>query len=402
MVYDAQFRPGTAYLYAFSSSMDFDDRGRYLWGGTPTHEGYQSSNRNQINAWTPPAIGVPGDGKVDVLFPQHGKFGWSGTDEFVRWYIPGYEWWVQMWQVVFDLKSNSILASNIAALQAAAGDPVEPIPPIADLIERAGNSADNTGFAPYEPAHAWSREHDCGLTIGGTHSADRGVCIEKQPSAAKPLRIKVWYQPFSARHPENPDYGWPFKEIRSGFAHGDWFYVVGPQYSGWQQSGFINTTPKFLRYHIPSILANPPHARLPDSACQYLPELPFVWPNGLGYAFNGLCSYDSDRKSVIIFNHRVIEFKPADSVFDFAFSDVTPEGYPTLGQILGGYDPVTKAHYISNGFPPSAGASCLNIMRPRVNASGVDIGQPDPSIPLSNGTPLFLNAQRFHRFRFVK
>lgn len=397
MVYDGQFPPGTAYMYAFSSSQDFDDFGHYLWGGAPTHEAYNDINRNAINWWTPPAIGAQGDGVAEVLFPRQPKKGWVATDEFIRWYIPGYEWWMQQWQVIFDLKTRTILASNIAALQQAAGDPVEPIPPMESMIEKVGNLADNMGFAPYEPAHAWSREHDVGVTIGGSHTHDKGICMTKQ-AGPKPLRIKVWYLPLAAKHPL---YGWPCKAMRRGAAVGDWFYVFGTQWSVPTLPGVLELPPFNVRFHIPSIVACPPHGRLPDSAMEVLPSTPYLWPaGGAGYMFESQITHDTARGTLIDWNHRVVEIKVADSVADFEYRDVTPDGYPTCGQYIGGYDRVTNAHYMANGFTPSYGASCLNLVRPRVNATTTSIGQPDPAVPLSDGDPPFMNTTRFHRFRF--
>ena len=419
MVYDLKSPPGTSYGYGFSSVMGFDDDGWYVWGGSPTHEGYFIGNRNGIYRWRPPAIGTPGDGTFETLFARNPMHGWAATDEFVRWIIPGYNWWTQFpGQVIFDMPTKTILASNIAALQAAAGDPVEDIPPMDSLVEMAGlvqtNTSSNAGsFAPYEPAHAWSRDHDVGITIGGSHTHYQGTFIEKvsSPDGVRKLRVKVWMLPDSLKH---PTFGWPCKAMRRGAAFGDWFYVFGAQQSAPYNIGIVRLPIWNLRFHIPTIKALAPNAKLPESAVQWLPQTQGLWPEdgSVAYVHEGLISHNYRRGTFIDFNYRVIEIKPHDDVTRIEYADVTPDGYPTIAQIIGGYDRATDAHYLSNGILPPV-LNCTNLLRPRVNdaTSGGPynantfqtlIGEPDPSIPLvTPGNPAFQAMTRFHRIRFV-
>ncbi len=378
LVYE-KMKSGPNQTYGAFHDLVADDRGRLIWGGPNTHGGYGAGD-NSIWRYDPRLDAV------ETLFPGNGnKEGWVGTDNFVRFYIPGYNWYMQNFTLVLDLGTRKIRASNINAARASAGvDPGPPVPTWADIFDPEGTLALGPGSKPYMAAHDWCSAADVGIMLGGLHSPDVATLIWKNPDyparSSLPLRIKSVYLPQTSRHPETG--GYPSEGQSCAKCRGEWLYAFAP---GFQRLG--GAPNKALRVHVPTFMATPADARVPDSGCEFLPDLPYVWPapGGVGFANATGVTYDGGRDRFLIWNYEVLEFDPSRN----SYAKVTPTGFPKgLAAVNCAFDPATRAHYLTGGY---LGTGFPDAFQPK----------PPASKPFTAGNPAYVEGGTFYRCRNV-
>jgi hypothetical protein len=372
---------GPIYNYGEWQDHVVDARGRIIYAGHG-NKGAWGVGDNTIWAYDPVTD------RAEVLYPGNGnKQGWVSGEIFVHFYIPTLNCYFRQNECLFDLTTNRILASNIVASKTAAGiSDGDTTPTLADAIEYEGNLWKNwMAPCPGQAAHDWCTARSVAIALGSyIGSAQVAVLTWKNPaypaSSTKPLRAKCVYMPLSSRHPDNPTrYGYPIRAQSGAKCRGDWLYLFGPIFK--TDYGSLDLTQRrniALRLNVAAFLATPADQRVPDSACEILPDIPSNPANGDGFCGIPAVTYDSARDRLRYFNYKLWEFDPAGN----AYSDVTPLGYPHVAGWCVAY--ANGAHYLSGGH---------RALDP--GNHGYFLPSAPNSPPFTNGTPTYVDRLRF-------
>lgn len=312
-----------------------DSLGRIMGAGHTSH-GQYGAGANYIWRIDPVA------GTTETLYPNNGNLmGWISTDNFIRMYIPGFDWlWIQG-LLIFDLKANKILASSIASSQAAAGATVENIPSLDTYIVREGTNLVGQSVFMMAP-HAWCNVNDVGVTLNGIADQVDGMVLGQiiQKTSNGKLSIKVFQLPKCLGVNTTNSSGqavtlYSGRSIGSGVCRDGWFYFLG---NDWR--GVTSYQHKAYRLNVSILKSTPDKGLVPDSAVEWLPDIPTASTAAT------VAYYDSNRDKIIVMCDKVLVLDPVA----LTWSDETPSNWPsTLTAQQVGYDPRTRAAYLYGG-----------------------------------------------------
>lgn len=373
----------TGPIYPYGEWFDHvvDNSGRIIFSGH-ANKGTWGVGDNTIWAYNPATDGV------QVLHPNNGnRQGWVSGEIFVRFYIPELNCFLAQWLVLFDLTTNRILGSNIVAHKAAAGiSDGDTTPGFSQIFETEGTLWKNWMAAtPGQAAHDWCRARNVGIALGSYEGSSQvAVLIWKNPaypaSSTKPLKLKCVYLPLSCRHRDDPNrFGYPIRAQSGAKCRGDWIYLFGPIFKA--DYGSLDATQRrnlALRLNVATCMATAADKRVPDSAAEWLPDVPSDPRRGDGFCGIPAVTYDSDRDRFRYFNYKAWEFNPASNTY----SDVTPTGYPHVAGWCVAYS--RGAHYLSGGHRARDGSNYGYFLPAAPN-----------SPPFSNGSPTYVESARF-------
>jgi hypothetical protein len=375
----------TGPAYAYNEWFDFvvDGRGRIIYAGHD-NKGSWGIGDNTIWAFDPATNGV------QVLYPNNGnRQGWVSGEIFVRFYVPELNCFLAQWQCLFDLTTNRILGSNIVAHKTAVGiSDGDKTPGYSQIFETEGTLWQSwMASTPGQAAHDWCKARGVGIALGCyIASSQIAVLIWKNPayptSSTKPLKLKCVYMPLSSRHRDDPArFGYPIRAQSGAKCRGDWLYLFGPVFKA--DYGTLDPTQRrnlALRLNVATFMATPADRRVPDSACEWLPDVPSDPRRGDGFCGIPAVTYDSNRDRLRYFNYKAWEFNPVTNTY----ADVTPAGYPHVAGWCVAYS--RGAHYLSGGRRALDDSNYAYFLPPAPN-----------SPRFSNGNPTYVTSTRFAR-----
>jgi len=373
----------TGPVYPYNEWFDHvvNAQGRIIYSGQANKASYGQGN-NAIWVYDPVAD------QERVIYPDNGnKQGWQSGEIFVRFYVPGLNLFIAQSLVVFDLTANRILASDIVWSKAAAGiSDGDTTPPYNSVFATEGSLWNNwMASTPGQAAHDWCASQDVGIALG-SYGGPTGVAVLIWKNSAypatsnQPLKLKCVYMPLSSRHPDDPTrLGYPIRAQSAAKCRGDWLYVFGPLFRA--DYGSLDLTQRrtvAMRLNVATFMATPADQRVPDSACELLPNIPLDSTKGGAICAVSTTSYDSTRDRFRLFNYKALEFDPIANVY----SDVTPVGYPTVAGWCVAY--TNGAHYLSGGHRALDDANAAYYLP-----------SPPNSPPFTNGNPIYTDALCF-------